>query len=308
MMHFRALPIDVSFNRKSRRQIAFVFFCSVILQILPLFANAQSTSFLGENSYSVSTKNNGARADGLDGQAGNTRARVSRLLNWLDIENNILQIDRVIRQNSQHFASDLSGPEVKLLRQRLRRHNDSQEILQAVHSKIGIALAAKLYRIEHLLADPLPVRVRNFDVAMSMTGAKEKFRVYRENLQIKQPSTARLNLIKRLDSALKTTALVALIQTEINVTAQILVAEINRSTEPFLPSAVINFQRQQRTAYIGGLSSDLHLFSYRFLKDAELIQYVELIEEPDIQLLLEAAYQSIRQNLIQNREKVLAAG
>ena len=73
-----------------------------------------------------------------------------------------------------------------------------------------------------------------------------------------------------------------------------------------MPPSVVDYQRQQRMTYIGKLSSDLHLFSYRFLKDEELGNYVELLEQPSIQLVLESAYQSIGQRLIQGRENILA--
>ncbi|MFT5693729.1 MAG: hypothetical protein ACI92E_003072 [Oceanicoccus sp.] len=309
MLYCRLAKIEFIFDKKFRYQIILVTFFSVIVQFLPLSVSAQSTSFFKESSHSISDKKNGMREGGdnsLDGQAGNEQKHVRRVSNWLDIENNVLQIDRVIQQNLQYFTSSLSASEAKELRKGLQRHNNSQSVLKSVHSKIGIALTAELNSIEHLLVSPLPVRVRNFDVAMSMTGAKDKFRVFRENLQMRQPSSARLDLIKRLDSALKTTALVALIQTEINVTTQLLFSKISKNTEPFLPPGVIDFQRQQRMDYIAEVSSDLHLFSYRFLKDEELIQYVELLEEPDIQLLIEIAYESIRQILIQSRENVLA--
>jgi hypothetical protein len=293
MLYCRLAKIEFIFDKKFRYQIILVTFFSVIVQFLPLSVSAQSTSFFKESSHSISDKKNGMREGGdnsLDGQAGNEQKHVRRVSNWLDIENNVLQIDRVIQQNLQYFTSSLSASEAKELRKGLQRHNNSQSVLKSVHSKIGIALTAELNSIEHLLVSPLPVRVR----------------VFRENLQMRQPSSARLDLIKRLDSALKTTALVALIQTEINVTTQLLFSKISKNTEPFLPPGVIDFQRQQRMDYIAEVSSDLHLFSYRFLKDEELIQYVELLEEPDIQLLIEIAYESIRQILIQSRENVLA--
>lgn len=307
MLCGRSLNLAFFFKKKSHCQFRSTVFCVIVVPILPLSAYAQSTIFV-ERSDSVSAQESGipARNSNDIGRQVASAQSVRRVLDWLDIESSVLQIDRVIRRNSQHYSLNLSAQEAEKLGQLLQLHADSQSVLKVVHAKIGVELATKVEGVERLLAASLPVRVRNFDVAMSMPGAKEKFRVYRKNLQKKHPSAARLDLVKRLDTALKTSAIVALIQTEINVTAQLLCSEISNKAEPFLPPSVVDYQRQQRMTYIGKLSSDLHLFSYRFLKDEELGNYVELLEQPSIQLVLESAYQSIGQRLIQGRENILA--
>ena len=247
----------------------------------------------------------GGRDQKVDVQSRGKEAQIDRLLSWLGIAGNIQQIDRVVDQNSIHLGGDFAKENAREFRHRMQAHDSSQSILNSVRADIIAVLDADIDTIDQLLAEPLPVRVRNFDVAMSMEGAQEKFRLYQEALQEKPPAVDRLALIERLGSALKTTAFVALIQTEINVTVQILTAKIGKTPELFLPDSLVNSQRDQRESYLKDVSSDLNLFSYRFLKDSELRAYIEVMEKPNIQLLLNTAYAAIKRVLIQSREKVL---
>jgi len=289
-------------------QLCFTFFLFAFIAVFSVRISAQPNDVANSRSSLIASQDSefgGGRDQKVDVQSRGKEAQIDRLLSWLGIAGNIQQIDRVVDQNSKHLGGDFAKESAREFRHRMQAHDSSQSILNSVRADIIAVLDADIDTIDQLLAEPLPVRVRNFDVAMSMEGAQEKFRLYQEALQEKPPAVDRLALIERLGSALKTTAFVALIQTEINVTVQILTAKIGKTPELFLPDSLVNSQRDQRESYLKDVSSDLNLFSYRFLKDSELRAYIEVMEKPNIQLLLNTAYAAIKRVLIQSREKVL---
>ncbi len=238
---------------------------------------------------------------------------VDRLMEWLGISAAVRQVDRIIDQNLA--LSDDSSPaeqpgsgqhsNKQALRQKLVAATGASALLANTRAYIAQHLPIVSTRAEAILAEPMAVRARNFDVAMEMAGSFDKFQAFLQQLKENPVSEQRLLLIQRLDTALRTSAIAALLQTEIETTSHLLMARLNDNHASVQDAWLNDSRQQQRRQHMADMASKLNLFSYRFMKDEELTQYVELLEDSSIQALLRVSEQGLLQGLEAGRAMAL---
>ncbi|HUH37054.1 MAG TPA: hypothetical protein VL027_03810 [Spongiibacteraceae bacterium] len=151
-------------------------------------------------------------------------------------------------------------------------------------------------RATTLLAAELPQRVRNFDQVFGVDGAPEKFRDYRRQLAAQPPRAARRALIAAIDTSSDTSAHAAWLQTAVEDCAARHAAAVAGTAPALAPRE----QRlSERETALRDMAVDLSLYSYRFLRDEELQQYLDLLRQPAVRSARETAWQALRTALSQ---------
>ena len=227
---------------------------------------------------------------------------VERLMDWLGVSAAVNQVDRIIEQNlallnHAPLTAGLDAGQKQVLRQKLLAATGTDTLLANTRAYIAQHLPVTSARAEAILAEPMAVRARNFDVAMEMVGSFEKFQSFVQQLEKKPPAEPRLALIQRLDSALRSSAIAALLQTEIEITSHLLASRLSTSSNPFQGTGLSDSRQIQRQQHMAEVALKLNLFSYRYMKDEELAQYIELLEDSSIQGLLDVSERGLLQGL-----------
>jgi hypothetical protein len=245
---------------------------------------------------------------------------LERLLELLGVSAAARQADRIIEQNLTLMTQSSDGhryssAQLQLFRQQLLAASGSATVLASTQAYLAQNLPAESAQAEAILAQPIVARVRNFDVAMEMQGSFEKFQAYQRELGKTPPSEERLRLIQRLDQARRSSIIAALLQTEIEASCRTLLLRHSHNqtshnqtdtTVSLLPSDEVTSRRQQqRQRYMAEVVSALDLYSYRYMQDEEIKQYLELLESSSIQTLLDASIQGLRQSLQAGRAIIL---
>ena len=229
-------------------------------------------------------------------------ADVERLMEWLGISAAARQADRIIGQNlrllSQPPAGEaLSDEQQQYLHSKLSAATGADTVLANTRAYIAQHLPVSSAKAERILMEPLAVRARNFDVAMEMAGSFEKFQSFTEQLQDNPPPEQRRALLRRLDNALRSSAIAALLQTEIEITSRLAAARLSDTSKPFQDNRLSSHRQAQRRQYMAEVAMQLNLFSYRYMQDEELSQYIALLEDSSIQELLDISEQGLLQGL-----------
>lgn len=238
---------------------------------------------------------------------------VEQLLRELGIADAIAQTDQIIAQSVAAIQPRVDAAAARQVHSTASLSSLSG-LLSDSTGKEAIAAATSVYLAEHLPANvsearrildsALVIRARNFDVSLEMDGAFEKFVEFRTKLESQPAAEARVNLVRRLDTALFGSAIAAVLQTEIEITVETLAMRMAGSSLSTLSRAD---KLEQRQRHMAGIAADLHLFSYRFMQDRELEQYVELMEQNSIQQLLSVSLQGMQQALQASRAVVVDA-
>ncbi len=229
-----------------------------------------------------------------------------QLLQWLGFSHSIEQANTAIAQALRNplIRQHEDHQQLKLLQQRLLVSSGAEVMLDQVTAHVAQHWSTVTAQSLDILAQPLPSRVRNFDIAMEMPGAIGKFEAFRQQQALQPVAAERIDLMKRIDRALKTSAVAALLQTELETTAVLLSAAMTDQPRPEVDTASI--RQHQRQQYMAALVVELHLYSYRFMKDDELQAYVVLLEQPTLQASVALSYQALQRSLQAGRAMALA--
>jgi hypothetical protein len=217
---------------------------------------------------------------------------LDELLAWLEISTATAQADRVLLQSLARYPA-LSVSDRQAALAALTKRAGSDVLTRAVkayirqHGQAYLAPAGRLY--DH----PLVRRASNFEAALALSNASLRFHQYQQQLADNPPNSQRLALAKRIDQVLHSSQLAALMQTELDMIVDAWFQQTSQiPTEELL---------RQRQAYMAPMSEALYLYSYRFLKDAELQQFVELLEAGAIRELTALAVIGLQQTLVEAR-------
>jgi hypothetical protein len=219
---------------------------------------------------------------------------ISTLLSAVGVSAALAQVDTIITQTAA--ALDDS----QQIQRQLQQASNGAILFAATEAYVATNLSANnQLRAQQLLQDELLTRVGNFDVALEMPGALDKFRAFQQQAKNRPASDERKQLIQRLDAALGSSVIAAMLQTEIEVSAFML---LKRQTAELAPSSKeMSERRQQRQQYMAAVTGDLNLYSYRFMQNAELQRYVELLEQEALQALLYNTIKGLQQALQASR-------
>jgi hypothetical protein len=231
-----------------------------------------------------------------------------RLLSWLMIDDSIAQVDSLIEQYTSQQSLllaelSLTDQQAQELKQQLLSNSGSSVIRENVQRYFVDHLPPGSDEAAQILSQGLPVRARNFDVVWLMSSVEQKWQAYQQTMVDNPPSEKRSALLQRLDHALKTSAIAALIQTEIDTTVKTFAAQITDAPPPAIITRFVKQQYEERQKYLEDKIVELHLFSYRYMKDAELQSYVEQMELPSIKAAVNVAQSGLQQALIDARLK-----
>jgi len=228
-------------------------------------------------------------------------------LQWLGVTNATEQIDRIIDQEIELLTlrQGVELKKVQQLRERLITYSGSEKIQAAVKAFVNQRSSKINIELEEILQKPLMVRARNFDVALEMTGAFGKFNAFNKNRLKKPPNDERLALMKKLDQAQRTSKIAALMQTQINITVGRLMSKMMGKPWSEADPEWLSLQNQQRERHMSEVIVNLHLFSYRFMKDGELNDYIQLMNSPSVQSVLDVAVQGVQESLATARLNTL---
>lgn len=230
-------------------------------------------------------------------------------LQWLGVTAATRQVDRIIEQEVQHLSVQqvVAGSNVQAFREKLLQHSGSKAVTTGVEAYLLSHLPNAGKTITAQLENPLAERVRNFDVALEMSGAFEKYQSFIDK-QLQNPvSEKRIALMQQLDQVLRTSQIAALLQTQINITAKRLAENMTHNQRATNGEALqwVQVQMGQRRRHLRDVVVRLHLFSYRFMQDKEIQQYITLMNDRAVQSLLDTIVQGLEKSLQECRENVL---
>lgn len=203
------------------------------------------------------------------------------------------QADRIIDQNLSRLGQSINESQRDQLRRQLQAAVGTEVLLASLVSYMVQQQPAASLRAQSLLSEPIVLRIRNFDVAMEMDSAFDKFQAYSQRLAVKPASRARQLLMQRLDKALQSSIIAAQLQSEIEQRTATLAASLKQQAPPILDLELTKNKQQQRQVHMAEVFLRLNLFSYRYVKDDELLHYVELLESDSIQALLDVGIQGL---------------
>jgi hypothetical protein len=243
----------------------------------------------------------------LMAQPARQQQQLEFVLQRLAISPAIAQLDTVIAQTLQNLQQ---RPELGLLPAQLERIGDvlsshcAANLIQLATERGLIAeLPGNNEQLMSLLADQLFDRVANFDVSLQMRDAEQKFARFQQQRVAEEQPAERLALLQRLDAALQSSAIAAMLQTELAVTADMMAARY--IAQAAVSDDELARRRHQRQRHLAKVLLSLNLYSYRFMPDQELQRYVGLLEQDRIQTLLIASKQALYQALLAARAAAL---
>ncbi len=225
------------------------------------------------------------------------KPELEQIAEWLGIKEIASQADRVIDQTlvqlEQSTDTALNDEQKNQLRQTLQNNVGSSVLFEKILTDVSQQPTNTIDEVYAQLSKPVVIRARNFDIAMEMSGAIEKYQRFKQELENKPINTDRKNLLLRLDQALKISAIAARLQTDMENYCQRLAKKLI-NTELNSQLAVIEEEKyRQRKDYLIQQLLPLNAYSYRFMKDEELREYVEIIESDSVQATLNYYQQSM---------------
>jgi len=157
--------------------------------------------------------------------------------------------------------------------------------------------------VDEQLQSPLIQRANNFDIALEMPGAYEKFGRYREGA-VKDEPAVRRELVMRLVSLKGQARIAALLQSELALMSELLTAELLDKKPSPIAEAVNRQQRKARESYLQSVATDLHLYSYVYMKTDELERLVAIFETPEVERVVQASVKALEQILTNARAEL----
>jgi hypothetical protein len=245
-------------------------------------------------------------------QPVDSRSNVDLALQKLGITDATAQLDNVISQTVESLShrpgNILSSQMLRQLEQLLLENSGSDSIRLASQQYLSSRLPENIDQAMSLLSDELVDRVANFDVSLEMRGGAEKLTTYQQTTDLGDVDVERINLLKRLDQALQMSAIAAMMQTELAITADFMAAHYDVDKEGNMRGVsrlVRDRQLQLREQHMAEILLTINLYSYRFMPLQELERYVNLIERGSIQSLLVISQQALLQSLLDARARIM---
>ena len=227
--------------------------------------------------------------------------QMTALLDWLEISTAARQADRLINQSLKRQT------ELNLE----QRHRLRTQLKTAIGSDV-VAASVQVYIAQHSQADwdqalqayqsVIARRARNFEVALGLSMAADKFHQYQQQVAVSQE---RRHLARRLDALLHSSEIAVLLQTEIDASVDALSdKQLNNASKiqgrDFLASHI-----QQRRAHMATVAENLFLYAYRFFKDEELADFVDQLDNKEVRAITDTAVQAFSQVLKAGRTATL---
>ncbi|NQD93810.1 hypothetical protein HP532_14255 [Pseudomonas sp. CrR25] len=151
---------------------------------------------------------------------------------------------------------------------------------------------AQLEQARRLLESPLAQRFTAAERAVGEAGTA--LADYRQQLAERPPRAERLALVRRLDTAARTTTLAALLRYEVGKTQALLALRARGET---LDELALSNQTAAQAAALRVSSAEavesFMLYAYRHIPSAQLAEYAALYEQPVIERLLEGCVQAL---------------
>lgn len=163
--------------------------------------------------------------------------------------------------------------------------------------------AAQLAQVRERLDSPL---ARRFTAAERAVGEQPQgLADYRRRIAEQLPRGARLQLVRRLDAAARTTALASLLRYEVGKTQALLAL---RARGENLDEAELQARTQQQAETIRQSSAQavesFMLYAYRQMPSEQLAEYATLYEHPSVSRLLAASLEAMPQLFGERRERL----
>ncbi|WP_010489166.1 hypothetical protein [Pseudomonas sp. S9] len=162
----------------------------------------------------------------------------------------------------------------------------------------------QLEQARQLLGSPLAKLFTQAERAVAVDGA-EQLADYRKKLAERAPRSSRLDLVKRLDSAARTTQMATLLRYESGKT-QALIALKGRGEsldEQGLSAKTAEHRQVLHDSSQQAVESYM-LFAYRRIPSDQLEQYAALYEQPAVKQLLDSAMQALPELFAQRRAQL----
>jgi hypothetical protein len=231
---------------------------------------------------------------------------IKQWLRWLGVTAATTQADRIITQEVSQLLKRqaINGEQVQPLSLNLSALAGSDTLTASVASFVIQHFPDSHGALAQTLQNPLFVRARNFDVAMEMEGAFQKYKSFDNKQILNSPSENRIVLLKQLDRAQRTSHIAALIQTGLNIIASKAAANMAGKSWQSNDPQWLRLQIQQRERHMSDVIVRLNLFSYRFMKDNELEDYIKLLQSSGVQLMLDLAVRGIQDSLSTVRSNI----
>jgi len=219
-------------------------------------------------------------------------AEQESLLAWLEISTAAGQAGRLISQSLDRYPG-LSDARRGGIQAQLEAAVGSEPLVAAITEALS-QQAVNWEAIEAVYQLPIARRARNFEAALMLSSAAEKFETFRAEPPV---SEARLALARRIDGALQSSRIAVILQTGID-------AEVARLAGGE-PAELDDDQQRARQQAMAEVAASLYVYAYRFLKDDELSELVEAMESPAIRQLTDAAVAALPALLSSGRDTVL---
>jgi hypothetical protein len=215
-------------------------------------------------------------------------AETRQLLDWLGVLALLEQAPPVLVQALAAEAEfrQAKPAQVKVWQRRLAPTLTAAHLQQRAIRYVAARHQESSYRqAQTLLQGALAKRVRYFELAMTQPGVAAELRAFLA--ETGAVSAERRALIRQLVGVAGTDTLVALLQTEIS-------ERVRRAAgAPATAPGQLADELAERQRHLAGPTEDYLLYAYRYLRDGELVEYRQLLEDRDLQWLLEISRQAV---------------
>lgn len=217
-----------------------------------------------------------------------------QLLDWLGVDEIVAQTPQIAAQALQSEAKFRNADAAQVARWRQALNPKLNPT--ALHERIARAVAAQadagsIQQAFVQLQTPLPKRARYFELAMAQPGAGLGFQAYRVEIQTAPPAPARRQLVHGVTDAAGTDRLLAQWQTTI-------AAEVWRAAEGQPMTVKLqDDMTKERQRHLAPLDEVYALYAYRYLTDAELGTYRDILGDKSVQSVIEVCRRNLAQAL-----------
>lgn len=160
----------------------------------------------------------------------------------------------------------------------LLKRFETAPLQQALVRHIAARLQPEqLAQLQALLQQPLAKRVRFFERALTQQNVDREWQRWRE--ETPAPAPARLELLRAIDAAAHDSRLAAHLQTAVET-----------AVRTRFGSGDVSLQaeaQREREKHLQAFTEQYLLYAYRYLRDDELRQYAELLQNAALQQLLD---------------------
>lgn len=230
-----------------------------------------------------------------------SQEQVSALLDWLEVLTAARQADRLISQSVERQV-DLSAEQRSELRAALTAATGSEAVAASVQAYVAQHSHADWDRALAIYQGSLARRARNFEAALGLSVAADKFHQYQQRVAVSEQRRA---LARQLDALLHCSEIAVILQTEIDASTEMLSNNMQGGQYTQQDREQLALHAQQRRAHMATVAENLFLYAYRFLKDDELQAFVEQLDDPSVRAITDSALKAFVQVLKAGRAVAL---